>query len=321
MKAIIAINRKIASLIFFLFFSTLFISSCSSGGSGGKPGQPSTKFPNIDNPGSTSSSGSSSAGSSSSSSGSVVTEEEVAIAITELALNAIESYDGPQIDPPTEGIAASNVALLNSIPASASRTSETVKPGPCGGQIKTVTTVTMPDRLGVIFPYTTNSESTYSNYCSGNHLINGKFWLDGEYTSESSYTMTWSYDYTFTSKTTNDAHRYKYSQYCVTQNNNTTCEDGTWYRSTYGSSYRLHNSSVTKSSSNTYEISGSVVISDSRTNTYTLTAKNLSLCDNGRLGTGTIELTLNGSLYMRIEFTSCGEFTYYADGNSWVYSY
>jgi|GEM_PF-6726771 hypothetical protein len=321
MQSIFSTYQKNTPRLLLLLLSLVFFSACSSGG--GKA--PHNLGPDFSSSGNSKggSSSSSSTSSSSSSGSAVIEEEELATAMVELALNTLDAEDAPAIDIPTDvEVAESNGSVLNSIPGSASRTTESVREGTCGGYTKTITTVNMNDVLGSLYPYSAISEAIYSDYCTvNNYLTNGTVWWEAEYLSASSYTTSTAVDLTFLYPETKDQYRYKYSQYCSYQGSQETCEEGTWHRSSDGNSYSLYNASVTKSSSNTYSISGSLVINDSRSNTYVYTAKNLGLCENGRIGTGTIELTLNGALYLRVEFTSCSQYSYYVNGYSGIVNY
>jgi len=200
---------------------------------------------------------------------------------------------------------------LDEIVRSAVTVENTTEPGDCGGQLVTTTTTTEPDDPSALFPRLTDNILNFENYCLGdsssNAIVNGSVFISLNLQAFDDFVTILNYDIDYTSNLAFfPSGVISYSETCTTKPNvPEVCTSSSLYEDLSGESYSFTTDEVSGSASSGYNLSG--VITDGSSNTYDVSALNFTQCDNGNVGTGSIEIITNEGEVININFPNCNE--------------
>ena len=158
-------------------------------------------------------------------------------------------------------------------------------------------------------------EYDFNQYCSSRYTLDGNMTIYYTYSGNdiSSYGIVY------------DNLTYSGPSYSETINMTITCNSS--YSCTYsstttgsdGRTYTVSDSSVTGNNSSGYNVTATVTDPDH--GTITITATNITICDNGNIGSGEIEVTdSTGAVVLSITFPNCSEMVVTYNGVATTYN-
>lgn len=246
-------------------------------------------------------------------------------AATETAKNAVASENSP-IGPPIAG-GNSTSELLNlsltghkQLPnadrdegylnALGTETQTSTEQGTCGGEVRTLAVTTTPDEEGQFLPISIDSMIDYDDFCVGNDeftiIFNGSSDFEWRQTSES---LTYSYRYDLSYVSTLPSYpsgSFSASESCTAQSGEQeVCTSSSFYESAGGEEFTFTNVEVSGDSNQGFEVSGE--IQDEDGNSYDVDISGFTQCDNGNVGSGSIDIIVNGDDIISVSFPNCNE--------------
>lgn len=251
--------------------------------------------------------------------------EETAIAGTESTKQAIATEEAPPIPfgPSVEFMTPFNIARelarasaefplsLSEYPLGPVEVSEETINGECGGSYTVVITSTTPDAAGVTFPFSLEMDGDLDNYCTGQtgESLTMDGFLDAEFNYNAfdnySFTVTYDLDYVYDFPGLDATGSISATETCTVVGGVESCSVSTSYQSTNGILYTASNVVVSGNSSTGYSVTGS--LEDEDGNTFTLDVNGFTLCSNGNVQNGTVEITVNGEEIITVTFPNCNE--------------
>ena len=199
----------------------------------------------------------------------------------------------------------------------ATETETEIEEGNCGGQARYTSTTTTPDDSEQIYPILIDLEGSFDDYCISQSAqsvtYNGTLNFDYELTQSR---LTYSYDInvSYVSSVNSISGSYQASESCTQENQQLVCTVGSSYVSSDGDTYTLSDASLSGDSQSGYNYSGT--LTDTNNNTYSIDARGITVCDNGNIGTGTIDIDINGSDFAEVSFSDCDNFTVTYNGET-----
>ncbi len=179
--------------------------------------------------------------------------------------------------------------------------------GPCGGSAD-YTSATSGGKISRI-------DINYRDYCSSDMYLNGLVKIYYSYSGDSisSYKIVYS-NVTITGNGYNETINMTIdcnASYSCTYSSTTTGSDGR--------TYTVSGSTVTGNNSSGYN--ASATITDPDHGTITITATNITICENGNIGTGEIKVTdSTGNVVLSVTFPNCTQMVVVYKGTSATYN-
>ena len=214
---------------------------------------------------------------------------------------------------------ASGIQQKTSVRSPVSETKTMSEAGECGGTMDGTTVTTRDDQA--VFPLEIHAEFEFDDFCTENQekgywwIQNGTFVMTVTYTSLSNSISDYDYDITYTSNVPlHESGAYHYAKTCETIDGQNSCSVGV--HNSGSTTYRTSGVSVSGNASSGYDIS--YLLTDDAGNTYSVEFTDLTLCNDGGVGSGNGVIQYGGK-EVRIEFTGCDEFVISGEGFSETY--
>ena len=217
---------------------------------------------------------------------------------------------------------ASQSLHIDSLPLAALTETADTDHGNCGGTFVTTHTVTRPEDPSVAYPWMIDTFGDYQDFCekygAANYTFDGYVSSSLTTRSENDAMLDIEYDLTVASK----AFEYQQTRQrgrvnCILNAeglNDKDCTESIDFIDGDDERYSLVDYAVSGDNDSGYDITGTFVDADDAT--YTFNAANLTLCDNGHFGTGTIDLQEGANAIFSLEFISCSDYVYSLEGET-----
>ena len=248
--------------------------------------------------------------------GSVATEaEDLSYIATQVSIRAV----GAENSPPVFGSVPSAPGALQKVtgPVAMEVTSTTID-GDCGGSATIVSEDTSSG--DALFPLESEQEITYNNFCLSlgdgtsmtfNGSVDIELFIDEDYSFFAfSYDLAFSSDNAFVGSGVIQA-----SETCETFGDAAPiCTSSSSYEYSDGNEYVLSDFEVSGDASSGYSFDGEVDGGDF--DTFTISVSDITLCDNGNIGSGSITITEAEVGTVSVSFPNCDEMIVTYDGVS-----
>ncbi len=158
-------------------------------------------------------------------------------------------------------------------------------------------------------------EYDFNQYCSSSYTLDGNMTIYYTYSGNdiSSYRIVYD-NLTYSGPSYNET-----INMTITCNASYSCTYSSTTTGSDGRTYTVSDSSVTGNNSSGYNVSATVTDPDH--GTITITATNITICDNGNIGSGEIEVTdSTGAVVLSITFPNCSEMVVTYDGVATTYN-
>ncbi len=276
-----------------------------------------------------------SSGSGSSSSGGTpgvidATAREVALAANDTSAQILSSESGvdmvrsnsgsfPYAEILKDALAAAKAT--GSVPKDIVSEPETIlEEGACGGSMNGTCVRTYDDDPDVFFPVEVDCDYTLEGYCLNVDMNDDVYEVvyDGQYsaymmcTDVSNCSSEYRYDFTYTSTIPpyNLSGSVHYAESCYLLDGTQECSVGIYESGT--TTYHTSDVSVSGSASSGYDVS--YTINDSDGHVFYVEFTDLTLCDNGKIGSGGGSIRFDADELISVEFISCEEAVVTYDG-------
>lgn len=293
-----------------LHFSGLFLAvslalaGCGGGGSGGNNGGPSTKTPTY-----TGSTAPAVATEENASDLATASIEGVKAAVRDDALELFLALQQAPQQEPAEWLASHSIDLLKNWPATSSptlRAATELLTGTCGGN------VTMEQ--GAETATSSTIYLRYNNYCMEGDGPNDRIIIDGRMRITTSETATHEIiTMAFENLRITDGGETYYINTSMTVTCSLQDEDDCTFEHTSifvgedGRTYQLANVELDGDNASGFDIDARIYHSSH--GYVDFTARGITICDNGNIGTGSIKISDSSGEVMELTFSSCDQYT------------